>query len=83
MQVLPYLFILFILPQIQGHTNIKTKTIKTAGNQLTNKNPYEALEVEQIMIKIIMEMFGVRVKKEDFVKKEKYYQRQRYTRRLK
>ena len=68
MRVLPYLFILFILPQIQGHKNITAKTIKRAGNELTDEKPYEELEIQQIMIEIIMQKFGVRVNKEDFVK---------------
>ena len=81
MQVLPYLIILAILPQIQGCKNIKAKIIKREGNKLTAENLYQALEILmqlQMQMKIIMEKIRVR-EKEDFLKKlskkEKYKNR--------
>ena len=81
MQVLPYLIILAILPQIQGCINIQAKIMTREGNKLTAENLYKALEIQiqlQVHMKINMKKLGVhvQVEKEDFLKKlskkEKY-----------
>ena len=76
-QVLPYLIILAILPQIKECINFKAKIIKREGNKVAAENLYKALEI-QIQLQILMEKVcvSVHVEKEDFLKrlskKEKY-----------
>ena len=88
MQVLPYLIILSIHPQIQEFKNINAKIIKKEGNKLTAKNLYQALEIQlqlQMQIQMIMEKHGVQVEKEKIPKilsKEKYENGRRYLSRF-
>ena len=82
MQVLPYLIILTILPQIQGCKNIKI--IKKEGKKLTSENLYQALKI-QMQMQIIMDNFVAEVDKEDLLKilsKKEKYENVKYMRRL-
>ena len=84
MQVLPYLIILAILPLIQRCKNIQAKTVTRGGNKITTENLYQATEIQQIMMQIIMENFHGQVEMKDFLRilsKKENYENQKYLRR--
>ena len=69
MQVLPYLLLLLLLPQIQGCKNIKARVVRRLGYvHIAKPNLFEEPEAQQILIQIIKNKFGVTVKKEDLLK---------------
>ena len=88
MQVLPYLIVLVILPQIQANKYSDAKIIKIERYKLTAKNLYQALEIQmkmQMQIIIRKLVVHVQVEKEDFLEKlskRENYVNQSFLRRL-